>query len=371
MSCIASIVWVLLGAAACGDGDASDDDDTVGGDGDGDADTDGDGDGDADADADLVPVCEGEEAGYVSVSGYGNREDRVVGEHRMVVVASAPEELRLEEDLSCDPSGEIVLFFHFTGAPDEAWLPRTRASLLATLTDGWEGSYGVLRSPDGVLLWEGGDPRVDPAPTPRFRVVDVPEAEPCADRDPPCILRAPIRAAVQTDDGEVELGSGESRVVTVEGEPFLAGIASAVRTEIAEPGCVTDSGGGLYMSAYLVRTTPTDLPLVEPGPAPTDECPADAPAEGDPCTTRPNLQCDFDRGQGCIDGMECEGCFWTTRIRSQPEGVDCGIDPWDCMTNGNDGACSEEAVCTDCSCPDPIGDRFRCVQPGDDCPACE
>lgn len=120
-----------------------------------------------------------------------------------------------------------------------------------------------------------------------------------------------------------------------------------------------------------MRTTPVDLPAVEPAPAPLDDCPAGEPAEWDPCTTRPELQCDYEWGGGCTDGLVCEGCFWRMRIQGQPEGVDCGIDPNDCMTNGDDGACSEEAVCTDCSCPEPIGQRHRCVWPGDGCPPCE
>lgn len=314
--------------------------------------------------SDAAPYCAQRLEGSFSMNARGE----ALVDHPLVVVASGLEELALEAELACDPVDEISLTLSFTDPPAGAWLPPSRAEVLVTVTqdpEGWGGSHAVLRSAAGVLLWEGGSATTDPAATPRFRAVDVPDAEACSDRPDPCVLQAPIRAAVRTDDGEVVLASGEHRVVTVDAEPYLA-VVRATRTEHVDGCNVTDGVQGPSAAGYLVRTTATDLSLVEPAPPAADECPALAPADGDPCTTRADLECAFEPEPGCTETLACAGCFW--RLRGA---AGTCLDPADCMENGEDGSCGEEAVCTDCTCPDPIGVRYRCVQPGADCPACE
>lgn len=91
--------------------------------------------------------------------------------------------------------------------------------------------------------------------------VDEPAVVAASTRDElPCVAEAPIRAAVRTDDGEAQLASGAHRVVTIDGEPYVA-VVRARRIEFVHGCNVKDTVEGPVASGYLVRTTPIDLPL--------------------------------------------------------------------------------------------------------------
>jgi hypothetical protein len=357
-------------AAVAGVGGCSNDGDPPGGDADDIVAGDGDGDTDADGDADL-PRCGDDEGGWVSggVRFRGAVVDDASESREMVVTSSSPEALQLEGDFACDPGGEVLGGVGIHPPLPGGWLPPAGARVLVRAWQDGESGYAEIRSPDGVLLLEGGRlPYWDASVPMRFRVEEDPSAAACTPNPPPhddrccCELRASARVILTTDDGEVELAEGESRTVNVEGDEFLAFVARAVNI-LALP-CVDDGTTGLIAGVVLVRTIEVDLPFVDPRLPPTDDCPAETPADGGPCTTRPDLQCDYTWGEGCVDSYECRGCFWDLFASFEPLGADCGIGPPDCRDDG----CSEEAVCTDCSCP---GDRWRCVWPGDECPACE
>jgi hypothetical protein len=107
--------------------------------------------------------------------------------------------------------------------------------------------YGEIRSPEGILLWEGGliSSFWDGG---RFHVLDAPEGPECGVDN--CWVASATRVAIETDDGPQELASGEHLVVSVNGEPYVAVVAKATRT----------SHGYLDASVCLARTTPLDLP---------------------------------------------------------------------------------------------------------------
>lgn len=366
-----AVVLTLAAIGACeDDDDPGDDDDSVPPVGDAGADADAGG----DAAPNDYPRCEHERFGWVWASGTGDRTEQLRDGLTLAVTGRGGEGLTLGEDFACDPIDEVGLSVDFGEAPAEAWLPPAGRRVAAQVWESDESSYALLRSPEGELLWEGGIvPTYAPGAPVRFRVVEDPLAVECTFSDLPasdpccCHLEVPLRVSVTTDTGDVELGAGEQQVVEVEGESFLAVVRSAI--DIREQPCIDDGWYGPRAGVYLVRTTPIELPVADPGPEMVDECAEQQPAQWDPCTTRVDLQCDYTWGDGCTVSYECRACFWRETGRGQPQGVDCGIDPWDCMLN--EEGCPEEAVCTECSCPDPIGERWRCVWPGDPCPACE
>lgn len=363
-------VWVapllLLVGAGCKSSDA-------GGGGDGDAD--GDLDGDVDGDADGLPECAVSD--YVSLPTHGVSEDFIEatldGAHELVVVSSG-RDVVLESDLDCNPYNGAGLTLESHGSwSAEACLPGEGAVLTASFELGPEdvGAWAELRSPDGILVWEGGSLHEGWETERRFRIVDVASASECALADSPdCMAETRLSAAVQTDDGEVELASGESRVVTVEGEPFVAVVTHVAWRRLLVEGCVTHAGTGrgpAFGNFYLARTTPADLPQVDLLNPSTDSCPAHIPAELEPCDVE-GLRCSYPWGGGCEWAYLCDRCVWRLESRSEPEGVDCGISRTGCV---DDGECADGQACTDCPCPEPIGERRRCVWPDEFCPPCE
>lgn len=282
------------------------------------------GDGDADADGDGAPVCAA--SNWVSAhAGRGDPDDVLDGAHELFVVASSQELLQVERDLHCDPADDVSLTIESRGWADDAWLPPAGSSLLVRYWEQWDGSYAELRSPDGALVWEGGAIREDDDVERRFHIVDVPSEDECVLEElPDCVAETRLRATVQTDEGEVELGSGESRVVTVDGEPYVAVLALVARRRLLVETCLTDGGGGAFGSVYLARTTAADLPHTDPE-VPSDECPETIPSEGEACTTRGDVRCDYTYDGGCEVGLVCRGCSWRVETRGEPEGVDCGI----------------------------------------------
>lgn len=203
--------------------------------------------------------------GSVSVDGDGH--GLYAGQPMVVVAPSADDWLDLEDTLGCDPIGDPT--FSIRTLPDDAdaWLPPAGRQVIAQLwLRDWSGSWGEVRSPDGVAIFEGGTIVVDPEEDPhRFRVEATEGGEECA-MTRQCVVQAPAHVLLQTDDGEIRLTAGERRTVTIDGEPMLALVARAFTSRMTYPTCVTDFSGGPQASVMLARTTALELPVADSCP---------------------------------------------------------------------------------------------------------
>ncbi len=239
-----------------------------------------------DDDEGSLPPCEPRATFGVDASARGDRLTASEGaELAMVVITSSAGEMALEEQLDCDPQDEGSLELTSDAWGEGAWQPPPQSEVRVRLWTRMAGSYAELRGPDGDLIWEGGT--IDAESSGRFRL-DGPEGLPaCGDE---CFATTYLRVAVRGDEGDILLVSGERRVVTVDGEPFVAAVGLA-EEQVFLSGCgiIVEDFGGAGAEVYLARTTPVDLPLAGYAEPAEEECPAEKPTEWTTCSTRTDL----------------------------------------------------------------------------------
>ncbi len=225
---------------------------------------------------DPLPLCThaGAAVGVTPRALDSDDPDRT--ERVMFVVRSAVDGLDLEDDLWCEPDPEAQLLLTFPSLPEGARLPPVGAEVRVGVVSRHEGSYARVSGVDGELLWEGGQIFLENDELVSAFAIDGTSAgEACTTEVLPpedaccCTEFVPLRGAViTTDDGLVQVDTGEPKAVTLDGREYVALVTLAENAR-ALP-CIDDGETGVRLHAYLVAAfEPPD----DPGPEEPDACP--------------------------------------------------------------------------------------------------